>query len=95
MREGPEDRDAKIRLAEVAARSSHEQRAHELYTSLSEVDCFPSIEKGRTTRTVDGSRQKYNFEITVHCPGEEDEHGGSKATKAAHRPHGDGQEEAL
>lgn len=52
-----------------------------LYTALTEVDCFPQIEKGRTTRTVDGSRQKYTFEITVRCPTEEGEEGEDGATK--------------
>lgn len=46
-----------------------------LYTALTEVECFPQIEKGRTTRTPDGSRQKYTFEITLRCPDPDAEEG--------------------
>jgi cell division ATPase FtsA len=57
-----------------------------LYTALSEVECFPQIEKGRTTRTVDGSRQKYTFEVTLRCPDPDGEEGadtpGKGPTKA-------------
>jgi hypothetical protein len=57
-----------------------------LYSALDEVECFGPIERGRTTKTVDGSRQKYNFEITIRCPDEEGEEGGpNKATKTAAR----------
>ena len=58
-----------------------------LYTALSEVECFPQIEKGRTTRTVDGSRQKYTFEVTVRCPsGDEEEEGGPTKGPAKANP---------
>lgn len=73
-----------------------------LYTALSEVECFPQIEKGRTTRTVDGSRQKYTFEITLRCPepgdGEDAEgtggNGPGKATSRRTTGTGGGDEEA-
>ncbi|MBI2897106.1 MAG: pilus assembly protein PilM [Deltaproteobacteria bacterium] len=58
-----------------------------LYTSLSEYECFSAIEKGRTTRTVDGSRQKYNFDITVQCrDGEEEEPADGGAAAGARLP---------
>ncbi len=54
-----------------------------VFEAISEEPCFPTVNRGKTTRNTNDGRQKYQLDIEIRCPTGDEDAGPSKAPAPA------------